>query len=455
MLQENERSDQSELAFRYLCTLLPETDPVEISAAVRSTEKPGLLATIVESGQKVGAQFYRVNADLRELSASSSTLPALETGETPRIIISHSNGRVRVQEESGQHTLAASDWGSKKFSFLIPSPRMTLSALRGRKGLARVFSYLATERPLLKAILVYAVFVEALSLAAPLAVQVLINTIGFGMMTQQLIVISGLLLIALAGAAVLRILQVFMVEHLSRRFFARALMDFSERLPITNNAGMAHRVHRFFEVASVDKTFFVLGLDLIALFLQLLAATVLLALYHPILLGFTAIMMLSAWLVVSLPFRRGLKRSIEESYAKYELAAFLDEGKVDELERVGLWSRWRLAREAGFRISIGQQAGLHGIQVILAVALLFVGGGLVIEGQLTLGQLVAAELVAGTALLSLSKLGKQLPKVYDLITSFDKLGAVVDLPFDEVPTGFSTPPKPPSSQNSVLVGDAS
>jgi|GEM_PF-2135626 len=440
MLPDTDRAEQRELAFHYLCTLLPEVDPGEISVALKETDKPGLLATIVESGQKLGAQFYRVTADLKELAANSSTLPALETGDTPRIIVAHSKGRVRVQEGTTQETLLASEWSEKKSSYLVPSPRMTLSALRGRKGLSRVLSYLATERPLLKAILVYAVFVEALSLAAPLAVQVLINTIGFGMMTQQLIVISALLLVALAGAAVLSVLQVFMVEHLSRRFFARALMDFSERLPITNNAGMKHRVHRFFEVASVDKTFFVLGLDLIALFLQLLAATVLLALYHPILLGFTGVMMLSAWLVVSLPFRRGLKRSIEESYAKYELAQFLEEGKGDELERVGLWSRWRVAREAGFRIAMGQQAGLYGIQVILAVALLFVGGGLVIEGQLTLGQLVAAELVAGTALLSLSKLGKQLPKVYDLITSFDKLGAVVDLPFDEQPTGFSTPP---------------
>ena len=59
------------------------------------------------------------------------------------------------------------------------------------------------------------------------------------------------------------------------------------------------------------------------------------------------------------------------------------------------------------------------------------------EGQLTLGQLVAAELVTTTALVSLGKWGKQLPKIYDLITSFEKLGKLVDLPLDSE----SNPPK--------------
>jgi ABC-type bacteriocin/lantibiotic exporter with double-glycine peptidase domain len=75
----------------------------------------------------------------------------------------------------------------------------------------------------------------------------------------------------------------------------------------------------------------------------------------------------------------------------------------------------------------------------LSVLLLFVGGALVIGGQLTLGQLVAAELVAGTALLSIGKLGKQLPKIYDLVASFEKLGTIVDLPLDERAQGAPFP----------------
>ncbi len=450
MNHETDAEESRDLAFRYLETLLPNTPTEAIAGALLKNEKPGLLATIATTAQALGAHLYRVDTQLNELISNTSTLPALEIGDTPRIILSSNAGLVRVLDGTRHESVPAADWGDKRRTFLIPSPRMTLSALRGRSRVWRVIAYLASEKKILKAIVIYAIVVEALSLAAPLAVQVLINTIGFGMMTQQLIVISLLLFIALAGASILSLVQLFLVEHLSRRFFARVLMDFSERLPLIKQAPMKHAVHRFFEVASADKIFFVLGLDLIALVLQLMAATVLLAFYHPIFLGFTALMVFSAWLIVWLPFSRGLTHSIKESHAKYEIAGYLEASGSDEVQRLGHWGSWLGARKKGFRVSMGQQAGLYAVQVFLSVALLFIGGRLVIEGQLTLGQLVAAELVAGTALVSLSKLGKQLPKIYDLITSFEKLGAVVDLDFDSIPTGFSRPPhlaQPASTSN--------
>lgn len=433
--------DTREEAFLYLQRLLPQVAVHEVAGALESTSKVGLAATIAEAGRKLGAQFYRVEAPLEEILDNSSTLPALELGDCPRVILSSEHEQVQVLEGSRKLMIPASTWGTEPCVFLVPSPRMTLAALRNHPRVKRVLKYLATERPLLKAILVYAVVVEALNLTAPIAVQVLINTIGFGMINQQLIVLSVLLLIALAGATGLRLLQMVMVEHLSRRFFSRTLMDFSERLPLIRSSPMKNKVHRFFEVAAVDKAFFVLGLDLIAVCLQLLAATVLLALYHPVLLSFTALMVVSAWFVVRLPFSSALNRSLAESHAKYELADFLEDGNHDDMARLAYWGKWLEARQAGFRITIGQQAGLDAIQVVLGVALLFVGGHLVIDGQLTLGQLVAAELVAGTALMSLSKLGKQLTKVYDLITSFEKLGAVIDLPIDDIPSGLSPPPR--------------
>lgn len=433
VIPEENSVERDELLFSYLRALIPKGDATEISRLVRERPEGGLVEVLAEIAQGLGVRLYRVRSTLPELLNNSAGTPALELGEAPRVIIGPEGESVLVQEGASRRAVPLGAWGEETRAYLIPSPRMTLASLRGRQGLRRVLSYLATERSLLKSIVVYAIFIEGLNLAAPLAVQVLINTIGFGMMTQQLIVISGLLMLALVGAAVLSLLQIVMVEHLSRRFFARALVEFSERVPLSPRRGMSNPVHRFFEVVSVDKSFFVFGLDLIALFLQLLAATLLLALYHPILLGFTVVMLLSGWLVLHLPFAYGLKRSIEESHAKYELADFLQRGGTDEVERAGLWAHWLSAREAGFRISLGQQAGLFATQVVLSVALLLVGGGLVIAGELTLGQLVAAELVAGTALMSMSKLGKQLPKVYDLVTSFEKLGAVVDLPLEEGP----------------------
>jgi len=58
------------------------------------------------------------------------------------------------------------------------------------------------------------------------------------------------------------------------------------------------------------------------------------------------------------------------------------------------------------------------------------GGYLVIDGHLTLGQLVAAELIVSSALISLVKFGKHLEGYYDLMAGADKIGHLLDLPLE-------------------------
>ena len=53
-----------------------------------------------------------------------------------------------------------------------------------------------------------------------------------------------------------------------------------------------------------------------------------------------------------------------------------------------------------------------------------------IERQLTLGQLVAAELIVTIIVGSFAKVGKHMERFYDLIASLDKLGQLFDLPIE-------------------------
>jgi putative ABC transport system ATP-binding protein len=55
---------------------------------------------------------------------------------------------------------------------------------------------------------------------------------------------------------------------------------------------------------------------------------------------------------------------------------------------------------------------------------------LVIDGQLTLGQLVASELVVTVVVGAFSKAGKSLEKFYDLMAGIDKIGHLIDIPAD-------------------------
>ena len=93
-------------------------------------------------------------------------------------------------------------------------------------------------------------------------------------------------------------------------------------------------------------------------------------------------------------------------------------------------------RAIHFRILMRQFGGSLAIQAFASAALLGVGGVLVIERQLTLGQLVAAELVVAAVVAGISKLAKHLESYYDLLASMDKLGMLTDLPVE--PEGADT-----------------
>ncbi len=88
------------------------------------------------------------------------------------------------------------------------------------------------------------------------------------------------------------------------------------------------------------------------------------------------------------------------------------------------------ARRAHFARVLRQLVGGLGLQVIAGAALLGIGGLLVLERQLTLGQLVAAELVVTAVAASFATLGKHLEKLYDLLSALEKLGKLIDLPLE-------------------------
>src|SRR5690606_2599794 len=69
-----------------------------------------------------------------------------------------------------------------------------------------------------------------------------------------------------------------------------------------------------------------------------------------------------------------------------------------------------------------------GLQIASMVLLLGVGGWLVIERQLTLGQLIAAELVVGAVAIGIGKFGHLAEKAFDMTAATDKVGKILDLP---------------------------
>jgi ABC-type bacteriocin/lantibiotic exporter with double-glycine peptidase domain len=72
-----------------------------------------------------------------------------------------------------------------------------------------------------------------------------------------------------------------------------------------------------------------------------------------------------------------------------------------------------------------------GFKVFITVSMLVVGAFLLIQQELNVGQFVAVEIVILTVLGSIEKFIFSLDKVYDVLTSIEKLGKVIDKPVEK------------------------
>lgn len=295
---------------------------------------------------------------------------------------------------------------------------------------------------------VYGIAIGILSLVTPIAVQSLVNTVSWGSVLQPLVVLTILVAIGLAFSGVMRVLQAHVVEALQERLFVRAVADISRRLTSIDVAAydrlhVPELTHRFFEIPTLQKGIAVLYIDGIDLVLKLAVGMPLLAFYHPLLLGFAIVLVVLIALVTFVPGRGATDTAVRESYAKHAAANWLEHiarmpeafkpagGRRWALERADrIARRYRDARRLHFKHLMGHLVGGIGIKILGATVLLGVGGSLVLGHQLTLGQLVAAELVFGSIIMAVLKLHKQLEAAYDTVVSADKLALLLDLPLE-------------------------
>ena len=177
--------------------------------------------------------------------------------------------------------------------------------------LARTRQLLELDREDIVVIVIYGVALGLLSLAVPIAVQSLVNTVAFGSLFQPLVVLTVLLAVALIGSAVLRALQVRIAEMLQRRLFVRIVAEISGRLPRVSAPALQaangpELLNRFFDVFTTQKSIASLLLGGIDALLIALVGLVVLAFYHPALLAFDIVLILGAG-VVLIPLGRGGK----------------------------------------------------------------------------------------------------------------------------------------------------
>lgn len=312
----------------------------------------------------------------------------------------------------------------------------------------RLFELITEDRRDVVVLLVYTALSGLLALAVPLAAQAVVNSITAGAFLQPLVVLSALVLGGLILRGIVQLIKLNLVELLQQRIFARVVLHLSERLPLVRQAAVAEgsvseMANRFFDVLTIQKALSKVLLDGPSTALKVLLGLVLLGVYSPVLLGFDIALIIAVMLVLVVFGIGGVPTAIHESVQKYRVAHWLEElgrchlgfkllgAPLALLHRAdAAIVEYLEARNAHFVITFRQTLGSVVLQAVVSAGVLAVGGWLVIERKLSVGQLVAAELVVLSVLTGLEKLVRLAEDVYDLVAALDKVGHLTELPVE-------------------------
>ncbi len=297
-------------------------------------------------------------------------------------------------------------------------------------------------------IILYSSLGGILSLAVPLSTQMVVNTIAAGFFLQPIIVIAGLVLGGLLFAAALRLLTIWLVELVRQRAFNRIALRLAYRVPRIRHSQLSNEylpnlVNRFFDIQTVQGNFAALLLDVPAATLQILIGLTLLALYSPYLFGFNLCVIGFFLLEVFLLGLGGYSTRSVETTKRYRVAEWLEElGRCETAIKLTKFPMYILeqtdklvadytkARRSHFNVLFRQATGLVFFQAFAAAGVLGIGGLLVIERQLALGQLVASQLIVMQMLPAIERIIRHMQTLYELLSALGKIGYVEDLPLE-------------------------
>ena len=314
-----------------------------------------------------------------------------------------------------------------------------------KSAVEHVVSILKAEHEDITIILIYAVAIGMLSLVVPIGVQTLVNLVSFGAIYQPIAVLTLVVLLLMTVSGALTLVQIWVVEILQRRLFVRVALELARRIPrfqmlVFRSEWPSDLVNRFFEVALVQKSVSKLLIEGIALILQASIGLLILTFYHPFLLVFVLLVIFGLLFIFFILGRGAITTSIKESSAKHTVLIWLENlaehplifrsgiGRDYAFNRADqVTSNYIHTREMHFRILFMQKIGFVSLQTCASAALLGLGGYLVIQRELSLGQLVASEIIVSGVLASFSKMGRLLENFYDLVASISKLDSLIEL----------------------------
>lgn len=291
-----------------------------------------------------------------------------------------------------------------------------------------------------------------LGIATPVAVQTLVNIVTMGGVLQPLYVVALILFFLLVLSGVLYLFEAYVVELIQRRLFVRTTLQVGKQaqgvqLQLYDSANPVELMNRFFDVSTLQKsaaTLLTVGLTAL---LQGLVGSVILMFYSLYFMVIVFMVIVMFALIVFVLGKHAIPTAIAESKAKYETVAWLETIARNAYLFKFFNARHRVSKKTDahahayletrfshFKVLLLQNIGGVALYAFVGTAMLVLGGALVIQGQINLGQFVAAELIIFGVLAAFVRFISKLESYYDMLAALDKIGVLQDLPQESIGT---------------------
>ncbi|KAA5823458.1 ATP-binding cassette domain-containing protein [Algibacter amylolyticus] len=308
----------------------------------------------------------------------------------------------------------------------------------------RLIGMLQLEKRDILQIFYYAIFAGVVALSLPLGIQAIINLLQGAQISTSWVVLVIIVTLGVAFSGALQLMQLRIIETIQQRIFTRSSFELAYRFPKIKMAELRdyyppELANRFFDTLTIQKGLSKILIDVPAAVLQIVFALILLSFYHPFFIVFGLLLLVLIFVVFKFTARKGLSTSLYESKNKYKVAHWIQEiarsvisFKLSGSTSLGinknddLVNNYLKARESHFKVLMLQFIQMISFKVIVTASLLLIGGALVLNQEMNIGQFVAAEIIILLVIASVEKLIIGLEAFYDTLTSLEKIGQIVD-----------------------------
>ena len=301
------------------------------------------------------------------------------------------------------------------------------------------------ERKMLGIIASYAVAIGMFMLCVPIAVQELVSTFSFAIQPMMIFTLTVVVGSALTGAAAFRILQGRAVETLQQRIYTRIAIAFTETLPrLREDSFLPQHANRFAEADLLTRALVAMISDLFNVAVVGTIGMSLLIFFHPYFLLYNVILVVGFVFLLTVFGKGGFLITLEMSRLNYDIYHWMQNiaANLPHLRAVGkspyliqktdeLTKAYARVRQRRSDLLTGRQYKAAALwQVVGHAGMIATAGMLVAQGQLTVGQFAAAELLAGNLLLNMDTLARRMVHMFFAFVAFRELNAFFSLPQD-------------------------